>query len=212
MSKSVFLDDKRGVLSWLLTQVALLMAAGVLIGAIAGIAFYADWQKEAEARNIALNFVATVESMDLREFPGEIVYTFPSKSYHYEVEISTDYVTVTREDGTIKNKIFGREAFIVKPYVRTLAQDWSSGKELHNFLKSEYGAAGDADDPITASQKKEVVSYLKNEMSYTSHETSVDPIKANANEPVFIEKAFIYFKEKGGDIERKGIVIIHREV
>jgi len=212
MSKSVFLDDKRGVLSWLLTQVALLMAAGVLIGAIAGIAFYADWQKEAEARNIALNFVATVEAMDLREFPGEIVYTFPSKSYHYEVEISTDYVTVTREDGTIKNKIFGREAFIVKPYVRTLAQGWSSGKELHNFLKSEYGATGDADDPITASQKKEVVSYLKNEMSYTAHEISVDPIKANANEPVFIEKTFIYFKEKGGDIERKGIVIIRREV
>jgi len=212
MSKSGFLDDKRGVLSWLLTQVALLMAAGVLIGAIAGITFYADWQKEAEARNIALNFVATVESMDLREFPEEIVYMFPLKSYHYEVEISTDYVTVIREDGTIKNKIFGREAFIVKPYVRAQAQNWSSSKELHDFLKSKYGAAGDADDPITASRKGEVLSYLDDGMSYTAHEISVNPIKANANEPVFVEKTFVYFKGKSGEIEKKGIVIIHKGV
>jgi len=212
MSKLVFLDDKRGVLSWMLTQLSLIMAAGVLIGAIAGITFYTDWQKEAEARNIALNFVATVESVDLRDFQEKIIYTLPSKSYNYKVEISTDYVTVIREDGTIKNKIFGREAFIVKPYVRTPVQNWSSSNELHDFLKSKYGQRGDTYDPITANQKEKVISYLKNEMSHTAHEMSANPLKINANEPVFIEKTFVCFKGKSGEIERKGIVIIHKGV
>jgi len=212
MSASDLLEDKRGFLSWLLTQIALLIAAGVLIGSITAVSFYNDWQKEAEVKNIALNFVATVESMDLKEFQEKIIYMFPSKSYNYEVEISTDYVTVIREDGTIKNKIFGRGAFIVKPYVRTSAQNWSSSNELHDFLKSKYGQRGDAYEPITLSQKEKVISYLKNEISNTAHEISANPLRVNANEPVFIEKTFVYFKGKSGEIERKGIVIIHKVV
>jgi len=212
MSKSLLLDN-RGIISWLLSQIALLLAAGILIGAIAGLTFYNDWQKQAEAKAIASHFASFVETMDLKEFPEKMTYLFPEKSYYYKVKISTDYVSVTREDGTIKNKIIGREELLIQPYIRPIERKWSwnDSKELHDFLMDKYGHSGYIDDPIPMDEKSDVLEYLKNELSDKSKELAKEPlIMENPNEPLFIEKAFIYFKKDGG-LDREGIVIIHQK-
>jgi len=129
------------------------------------------------------------------------------------VKISTDYVSVTREDGTIKNKIIGREELLIQPYIRPIERKWSwnDSKELHDFLMDKYTHSGYIDDPIPIDEKSDVLEYLKNELSDKSKELAKEPlIMENPNEPLFIEKAFIYFKKDGG-LDREGIVIIHQK-
>jgi len=214
MLKSALLNDKRAVISWLLSQIGLMLAAGILLGAIASLTFYSDWQKEAEAKNIASDFAAAVESMDLKEFSEQIKYMFPQKSYNYRVEISTDYITVIREDGTTTDKIVGREKLIIKPYIRPSEKnwEWNNSQELHDFLKKEYGHSGYADDIFPKDQKDIVTEYMKNELSHTATELASDPLSiTNIDEPVCIEKTFIYYEGTDGDSEREGFVIIHQE-
>ena len=215
MLKLKLLDDNRGVISWLFTQIGLMLAAGVLIGSIASLTFYSDWQKEAEAKNIASNFAAAVESVCLKEFPGNITYLFPQKSYNYEVEISTDYITVARGGGTTTDKIASREKLIIKPYVRPAGRgwNWNNSEELHAFLKNEYGHSGYVDDVFPKYQKDPVISYLRGELSITAAKLASNPLcVTNTDEPIFVEKTFVYFKGNGGSLEREGIVIIHQEV
>jgi len=212
MLKLKFLNDNRGAISWLLTQIGLMLAAGVLLGAIASLTFYSDWQKEAEAKNIASNFAAAVESMDLKEFQGQTIYMFPQKNYHYEVEISKDYITVMREGGTTTDKIVGRERLIIKPYIRPAGRNWkwNGSEELHDFLKNEYGHSGCVDDAFPENQKDIITNYMKNELSHTATELASNPLRiTNIDEPVFIEKTFIYFRDSG-NLEREGFVIVHQ--
>ncbi|MEA2054035.1 MAG: hypothetical protein U9O96_02795 [Candidatus Thermoplasmatota archaeon] len=218
MSRLPLLKDNRGAISLLLSQIGLLLATGVLIGAIASLTFYNDWQKEAEAKNIASHFATAVESMDLKEFPGQTTYLFPQKNYRYEVLISTDYITIVREDGTTTDKIIGRKTLLIKPYVRPIERNWrwNNSEELHNFLKDIHlndvsGHSGYADDPFPIDQKNEITTYLKDELSDTATKLANEPLHLeNEDEPVFIEKTFIYF-EKDGNLERYGIVIIHQK-
>jgi len=211
MSASGLLDDEKGVLSWLLTQISLIIAAGVLIGAIAGISFYGDWQKEAELKNIASNFVASLISLELREFPYEKTYLFPLKNYHYEVELSSDYITVRREDGTINKNIICREELPIKPIITAGKNlDWTNSTEFHKFLSLNYGCDGSPESPIPLEQREEVFSYIEQEMKYNAHETAAEPITiCDLNKPLYMEKTFIYFEKGDGRLYRRGIIIIH---
>lgn len=212
MSVFQLFEDERGMISWFLSQIGLLLAAGVLLGAIAGLTFYNDWEKEAEAKNIASHMATAIESTALNEFPSKNTYLLPQKNYHYEVTVTTDYVTVTRRGGVMSDEIKGREALLIKPYVRLDGRDWkwSTSEELHAFLQEKYGHSGEDDDPFSVSNKGAIIGYLEEEQSDKAIWLAKNPLRiTNINKPVNIEKTFIYFEDEKGRISRKGVTIVY---
>jgi len=219
MSKSPhLLDDTRGIVAWLISQIGLLLAAGVLIASIASLTFYSDWQKEAEAKAIASEIATQIETMDLKSGNNLTLCMLPLKNYHYNVTISTEYVTVRREGGTFTDVITAREALLIKPFIRPAAWNlaWNTSEELYDFLCLNYGGgqyAGNDTHPFLFRDKERVKQYLYEELSRTAPVLARQPLlMENVNEPLFLEKTFIYFEKDNGDLEMMGIVIIHQEV
>ncbi|HDN51243.1 MAG TPA: hypothetical protein ENG06_05665 [Thermoplasmatales archaeon] len=222
MSKSPhLLDDIRGIVAWLISQIGLLLAAGVLIASIASLTFYSDWQKEAEAKAIASEIATAIETMDLKSESNITPYVFPFKNYHYNVTISTEYVTVMREGGTFTDVITAREALLIKPFIRPAAWDlaWNTSEELYDFLWRTYGGrqyAGNDTHPFPLNNEnlvKQVKQYFSDELARTALQLARQPLRIeDTNEPIFLEKALIYFKHGNGDLDTMGIVIIHQEV
>ncbi len=219
MSKSPhLLDDTRGIVAWLISQIGLLLAAGVLIASIASLTFYSDWQKEAEAKAIASEIATQIETMDLKSDNNLTLCMLPLKNYHYNVTISTEYVTVMREGGTFTDVITAREALLIKPFIRPAAWNlaWNTSEELYDFLCLNYGGgqyAGNDTHPFLFRDKERVKQYLYEELSRTAPVLARQPLlMENVNEPLFLEKTFIYFEKDNGDLEMMGIVIIHQEV
>jgi len=219
MLKSPYLlDDTRGIIAWLISQIGLLLAAGVLIASIASLTFYSDWQKEAEAKAIASEIATAIETMDLKSESNITPYVFPFKIYHYNVTISTEYVTVMREGGgTFTSTIRAREALLIKPFIRPAAWNlaWNTTEELYDFLCLNYGGgqyAGNETHPFLFRDKERVKQYLCEELSRTAPVLARQPLRIeDTNEPIFLEKALIYFKHGNGDLDTMGIVIIHQE-
>lgn len=223
MSKSPhLLDDTRGIVAWLISQIGLLLAAGVLIASIASLTFYSDWQKEAEAKAIASEIATQIEIMDLKSDNNLTLCMLPLKNYHYNVTISTEYVTVMREGGgTFTSTIRAREALLIKPFIRPAARNltWNTSEELYDFLWRTYGGrqyAGNDTHPFPLNNEtlvKQVKQYFSDELAWTALQLARQPLRIeDTNEPIFLEKALIYFKHGNGDLDTMGIVIIHQEV
>lgn len=215
------LEDTRGIVAWLISQIGLLLAAGVLIASIASLTFYSDWQKEAEAKAIASEIATRIETMDLRSENNITLLSLPFKNYHYNVTISTEYVTVKRAGGTFTDVIAARESLLIKPFIRPAAWNlaWNTSEELYDFLRREYGGgqyAGNDTYPFPLSNEttvNRVKQYFSDELARTAPELARQPLLIeDINEPLFLEKALIYFEKENGDLEMMGIVIIHQEV
>lgn len=149
MLKSL-LHDRKGVISWLLSQLALILATGILLASIASITFYSDWKKEAEIKAIASELASWIYTMDLKVEENITKFFFPLKDFYYNASISTDYIVIERYDGRFKDKIRVAYPLFIKPYVirEDLNIEWKNGEELHNYLCQEYGHKGTADDPL----------------------------------------------------------------
>ena len=86
--------NEKGIISWLLSQLALLLAAAILLASIASITFYNDWKKEAEIRAIAMNIASEIASMDLKSYPNSTDYFLPIKPY--KIYLSPSYIRIER--------------------------------------------------------------------------------------------------------------------
>lgn len=208
MFKSKLLDDERGAIAWLLSQIGLLLAAGVLIGAIAGLTFYSDWEKEAETKNIASHFATTVESVSLREFPGRTKYMFPLKDYTYNVTVSTDYVTVRRGGALTGGNITAHEEMLVHPWPGPPLSGGYGAEGLYNYFGSIYGSDNNGssrDTPVN-------VTAVEGEFSHTKTALASHPFAIDIDRPVYVEKMFLYVYENNDpdDVEREEYVIIYQ--
>ncbi len=182
-----FVRDRKGDISWLLSQISLLIASSFLLLSIAGMTFYNDWVKEAEIRNIASDFASKLYAVDLMQFPGNISYYPPEKSY--EIFFSSEYVIVIRHDGILKKNIEVHKELLINPWIRLATWEWKNGDELIEFLdKEEYKRYGydDAEE------------YIKTNFSDTKRFFSLHPFKVN-NFPIVIEKIVIPEKYGGGE-------------
>lgn len=208
MLKSGLLEDRRGVIAWLLSQIGLLLAAGVLIGAIAGLTFYSDWEKEAEGKNVASGFAATVESMDLKEFPGRTKYMFPRKDYHYNVTVSTDYVTVRRGGALMGGDITAHEEMLIHPWPDPPMSGGYGADGVYNYFGGIYGSDNNGSSRDTAVNATAV----EGEFSHTKTELASNPFAIDIDKPVYVEKVFIYVYENNdpSDVEREEYVIIYQ--
>jgi len=219
MSKlSHLIEDKRGIVAWLMSQISLLLAAGILIASIASLTFYSDWQKEAEAKAIASGIATAIETMDLKSENNATLLYFPFKNYHYNVTISTEYVTVNIAGGRFRDTITARESLLIKPFIRPAAWNlaWNNSEELYEYLYQEYGGeeyAGNSTYPFPIEYEDRVMQYLHHELALTATQLARHPLLIeDINKPLVLEKALIYFEDREGNLETMGIVIIHQEV
>ncbi len=206
MLKFGLLEDQRGAIAWLLSQIGLLLAAGILIGAIAGLTFYSDWEKEAAAKNIASHFATSIESVALKEFPGKTKYMFPQKDYPYRVNLSTDYVTVSRGGGMINDQIVAREELLIHPWPDPPMSSGKGAIRVYNYFGENTGSPRQ-----DGSNRQKAVPASAVDREFTSAKTTLasDPLTIDVDKPVYIEKMFIY-TEEGTDTSREEYVIVYQ--
>ena len=212
------LQNKRGVISWLLSQIALLIATGILLASIASLTFYNDWKKEAELKAIADEIATFIETMDLKETENSTTLILPLKSYYYKVNISTEYISVMRKDGTIKKKIKVVEPLIIKPFVlnKSLNPEWQSKEELHEWLeeytKQKYNKkySGTSNNPLPSEKRSEIKKELDKRLNKISKIVARQPLEIDVNKPLYIEKAIIYFEDVNKNLETIGLVIVYQ--
>lgn len=201
-----------GIISWLLSQLALLLAAAILIASIASITFYNDWQKEAEAKRLALNLASEIASMDLKTYPNSTLYWIDSKKA--SIYLSTEYVRVIRYDGNIHKKLFATATLLVKPFIYNGSVGWRNGDDLYSSLCQKFckngdsSKMGDAENPFSYDEKPEVENYIASELNRISKELAIRPLRIDPNRPLYIEKAYIYFKKDDGTLDRIGVLIV----
>jgi hypothetical protein len=176
----------RGDISWLLAQLSLFLATSFLMASIAGFAFYNDWVKEAEIKNIASNFASAIYSVDLMSFSGNATFKFPDKNFSYEVRVSTDYIKIIRNDGRLKKNIEINKKFLIKIYPRCNEWEWKNGTDLEEFIEKEkYKDFG----------YKNPRDYLIENFSKSVKFFSYEPLKIYPGEEIFIEKIKIFGEE-----------------
>ncbi len=200
--------NKNGIISWLLSQLALLLATAILLASIASITFYNDWKKEGEIKALAMNIASEIASMDLKSYPNSTDYFLPMKPY--KIYLSTEYVRIVRNDGTINKNISVVVHLLIKPFISAGTLPWKNGDELHNYLLSKYGYSGNASDPFPSTDKEKVKNYLKDELDHLSKNLAINPFCIDVDKPLHIEKDCIYFKN-GEELENIGILIINQE-
>jgi len=188
-----YIHDKEGVISWLLSQIGLLIATGILLASIASLTFYSDWQKEAEIKAIASNFATAIETADLQEFPKKSSYHFPKTDYYYEVTISTDYITVKRNDGMVSKKIVAREALLIHPWISPPMINTRGAEGFYDYLESRCEQGQDGSSPSSRIPRN----IVENAFNESRKELIEYPLNIDINEPVFIEKVFVYYTEGG---------------
>lgn len=186
MSK-LFLHDKRGIVSWLLNQIGLLVATGILLGAIISLLYSTEWQRKAEIENIASDFASVIQSVSLKEFPEKITYRFPEKRYNYEIEISTDYITLRIDDEgiTVKKKMY------FSPWINPPCLDGYGSKGFFNYLSNKYGKGNNGSSP----QNSISLCYIEKEFNFTARELALNPFIVDVKRPVYIEKILLYTEE-----------------
>lgn len=200
---SRFIRDNNGVMGLTLSQIGLMIAMGILMAAVFSLVFQNDWRKEAELQNIATSFSTMVEGMDSRFFENTTGFLFPDMEYHYNVSISTEYITVSTE-GNVGNDLSVKERFLVKTWPNSNESTWGTGAALHYYLKDNFGNSGNMSDPIQ--NVDNVKNYLNNEWENVSGSLALKPLYVSIDEIIYIEKACIYY-EGGG---KQGIVFIYQ--
>lgn len=201
MSRSI--RDNNGVMGLTLSQIGLMIAMGILIAAVFSLVFQNDWRKEAELRNIATGFSTMVEGMDSRFFENTTGFLFPDTKYHYNVSISTEYITVST-GGNVGNDLSVKERFLVKPWPNSNESTWRTGAALHDYLKDNFGNSGNMSDPIQ--NVDNVKNYLNDEWENVSGSLALKPLYVSIDEIIYIEKACIYYEDGG----KQGIVFIYQ--
>ena len=185
---SRFTKNDHGFMALTLSQIGLIIAAGILIAAIFSIVFQNDWQKNAELTNIATSFSTIVEGTDARFFENTTSFYFPDIGYDYNVSISTEYLVV-KAQGNWNNELSAKERFLVRPWPQDHTSLWIGGTELHDHLKNIFGNSGNVSDPVSNTAKN----YLENKWNTTVESLASNPIYILTNRTIYVDKAIIYY-------------------
>jgi len=199
-----FIRDEKGIMDICLSNIALIIAAGILIAAVFSFIYYNEWNRNAELRNMCSGLSTMVEGMDTRFFENTTSYFFPEKDYNYNVSVSTEYVIVNA-DGTWGDTLSVKHRFLIRPWPRVNNDDWVSGEELHIYLKDTYGQSGNKTDPIDESNVVSVQNYLNDEREQASYDLVFEPFYVNILKLVYIDKVFIYYDKDGDDVWNKEV-------
>ncbi|MBN2066284.1 MAG: hypothetical protein JW771_05710 [Candidatus Thermoplasmatota archaeon] len=190
------LHNEKGVMGLVLSQLALVIAAGILLAAICSLVFFNDWQKTAELQHIASGFTTIVEGVDTYFVENTTTFFFSKKNYPYTVDLSTEYVIV-ETFGTFGNVLSLKERLIARPWPQYTGVSWVGRHGLHDFLLSQFGESGTSTDPISTGDIDDAQNYLANAWNENVSLFASNPYWVDVNVGVFIDKAYVYYE--GGE-------------
>ncbi|MCD6448338.1 MAG: hypothetical protein J7L58_04765 [Thermoplasmata archaeon] len=194
--------EKRGDVSWLMSQIALLIAVGILLASISSLAFYSDWRKKAEIDVIAMQIAKIIDAAEVKDYPGRIKYMLPDKNYDYEVFLSTDYIVVKRYDGRMNKEIVATKELHTRPWINPPMSGGKGADGIYNYFGSIYGIHHNGANP----DSKLPAGVLEGEMEIMANELAKNPFKIDCEKPLYVEKIFIYVE--GGNA--KSLVLIYQ--
>lgn len=211
-----FTRNNYGMMALHLSHIALIVATGVIIAAVFSFIYYSDWQRDGELRNMASGLSSRVEGMDTRFFENTSLYFFPDKDYSFNVSLSSEYIILNAE-GSWDKTVSVKYRFVVRPWPRVNNSDWVSGEDLHVYLKTLYGHAGNRSDPISKTDINSVKNYLQNEREQANKTLVLKPFYVNLLKPLYIDKVFIYYNcdgengwDKKTDITQEFLIIYQK--
>lgn len=200
-----FLRNDKGVMGLVLSQLALIIAAGILLASICSLVFLNDWQKTAELKNIASRFTTAVEGADTYFVEHTMHFFFPIKDYLYTISLSTEYVVV-EAFGAFGNTISIKERLLVRPWLQYNTTSWVGRQGLHDYLVSHFGESGTSADPISIESSNDVRDYLTTAWMENVSLFASTPYLIENPSGVFIDKAYIYY-ENG---EKQTFVFVYK--
>ena len=105
---------------------------------------------------------------------------------------------------------------MIKPWPRVTNPKWTSGKELHDYLKAKYGQSGNESDPIKSADINTVKNDLFADRQTANKTLALNPIRFDIDKPLFIEKIYIHFDkdDDGWDKEvdeKEDFVILYQK-
>ncbi len=213
---SKFIQNDKGLLDLTISNIGLFIATAILITAIFSFTFLNDYQKNYEIKNISSDFSTIVRSVDSKFFENKTRYFFPNKDFNYFVKISTEFINMEAK-GSWNNILSSKRRFLTEPYPLTNNNTWKTGKELHMFLKEKYGFSGNKSEPISRDKIENIDRYLDKLKNNITLSLSYNPLILDINNPVFIEKIYIFYDinkdniwTKNNDIKKDLLVIYQK--
>ncbi len=213
-----FIANQDGFIGLTLSQLALLVATGILISSVVGFVFLNDWGREAELKNISTSFMSIVEGMDTRFFENTTSFVFPDEDFEYSVFLSSEYLTV-ESDGSWNSRLSLKTRFLSSVWPRDGSGGWTSGEELHDFLNlcASYASSGREDDPISKSCISDTKDYLNATFEDDEKKYALNSMRLDVFYPVYIEKVYIYYDSSGDGVwssdedTREGFILVYQK-
>lgn len=190
-------NNNCGVMSFTLSQLALIVATAILLTTVFLFVYYNDWGRNADMQGVASRFTTVVEGMDGRFFENTTVFWFPDKNYDYSVYLSHEYVVVESE-GSWSDGLREVRRFNLRPWITIGNLKWVSGSELHDFLELNYVNRGTEMDPLVGIVLYDsIIGEFNHYTDIANVSFAKDPYLVDLREPVYVEKVYLYFDVDG---------------
>lgn len=205
-----FIHKNHAIMDLSLTNVALIIATGIILAAVFSFIFLVsgDWNREAELKNVATSLSTMVEGVDSIFIENTTIFSFPTKDFSYKVEISSEYIIVS-SDGVFNDKLSVKKRFLTNPVPQnkilcqqTLNYDWVGRENLHNYLKDNHGEPGFEKKPAQVAGKNKIDIAIDT----INLELSKNPILFDTRKPVYLDKTYLYYD----DGSRQDFVLVYQ--
>ena len=180
------MNDSSGFMGLTLTNLGLFIASALLLLAVFSLVASSDWQRTEELHAIARDISARIQDMDATFFEHSLLYQCPQKKYDYTITISAEYISVSTKN-SLGVPITVKERFIVRPWLRNLTMNWTTGNQLHKFLNTTYGHLGTPHDPLPAN----VLTTLKKDQEEIGVFLALHPVSFRPDTPFSFEKVIL---------------------
>jgi hypothetical protein len=183
--------DTQGIVGLTISQIGLFCATAILLAAVISSVFFSAWQRTNELRSATTNFSTLMQDTDVLFFDQTIKFLFPERTYPYSVHLSPEYCVATAKDFW-GSPLYVGIRFLVQPWIRCPQDNWTTGRDLHEYLSATYGHSGYQNDSLSFQN----MTYLLQERNSSVLYYAAHPLEINTHEPVFIEKVIIYYDDE----------------
>lgn len=208
---STFFHNESGWADFFITRLGLILFASILLIAASGI--YPIF-KERESRlylgTIASDVVSKIEAVDSMTIPEyKYNYVFDENIGIITIEISTEYVIA---HANVSTSLWGeREIIHAEPLITHVYppnSKWNNTSGFRKYLSDvmDHGKNGDISSPLDLETDKRKVEMI---FGSITKELAKSPFKPDLNEPMFIEKVMIYYKNQS-EIKQRDYVFIYQ--
>ncbi|MBN1281297.1 MAG: hypothetical protein JXA00_06575 [Candidatus Thermoplasmatota archaeon] len=190
---SRFPHNDQAFIDLTVSHIGLMIAVAILLLAVFSFLANSDIQRTKELQTIASRISTQIAALDAGVLENTTVLHLPDYGYDYTVTLSTEYVSVAAQ-GAWGADLMVRERFVVNPWPQDNLSNlsWMGGRQLHAYLKAQYGQSGNQSEPM------EDVDAVREELTaqreHASSVLSMTPLVFSSQKPLIVEKAVVYFQ------------------